>query len=89
MSKRVFLFVEGYDYSAMIFEQEYNAQKVYEDMLAQGEGFVTLIGDINVKIMEFGEIDDNFITFLNNDMFDYDSLKAKNFYEVRSVVDEG
>jgi hypothetical protein len=85
MTKNVFLFVKGDDYSALNFEQNFNAQQVYDDMVSKGEKRVSFESDeyyIDVYIKEFDDIDPEFIDFVRNEIHDYDSSKHYDFIEV-------
>lgn len=89
MKKTVFLSVKGEDYSALDFEQNYNAQKEYEKMVKDGvtsRTFQTDEYDIEVKIHEFGEIDPAFISFLRDGFLDYDDCKHRDFVEVTEIT---
>jgi hypothetical protein len=89
MEKTVFLYVrDDGDYGAVSFESQYKAQKVYEEMLAEGitrkdlpnledEGWA-----ITVEIKEFGSVDPEFEFFVLDTLCDYDQLKAANIYRV-------
>lgn len=86
MSKRVFLYVIGDDYSALHFEDNFDSQEVYEQMIKEGVTSKSFEGEnyyISVYIKEFGEIDDGFISFVLNSLMDYDSTKHTNIYEVK------
>lgn len=91
MSKRVFLHVDGEDYSAMEFEKKYSndeRQALYEDLVKAGKKSITIEEDdiyANVKIVEFGEIDDEFISFVFDKFVDYDVTKATDIFEVKPV----
>ena len=91
MSKRVFLKVCGGDFSAMDFSTNFNAQTVYENMVADGATSVTLETDdcyCEVSIHEFGEIDDAFIRFAMDVWDDYDNMKNEDVFEVKPVETE-
>jgi hypothetical protein len=89
MSKTVFLYVYGADFSAIDFEKKYNAQEVYESMLAEGVTHKVLEDTddayIEVKIKEFGEVDPEFVTWIMYELCDYDQLKAADIFEVKPV----
>lgn len=77
------------DYGAMTFGQNFNAQEVFDDMVAEGLTEKTLIffdGDyeeeLYCEIHRFGEVDLNFVSFLGNEFIDYDLTKAKDFHYV-------
>ncbi|WP_442637865.1 hypothetical protein [Rossellomorea marisflavi] len=89
VSKRVFLYVSGEEYSADYFERHYEAQSFYEEMVRKGKRAQIVEENgyyFTVKIKEFGAIDDTFITFVR-EIMDTDSGDAlmerqKEFYEV-------
>jgi hypothetical protein len=86
MSKSVFLYVHGDDYAALEFENNYNEQEVYTDMVAKGEKKRVLSGDdyyIEVDIKEFnGQVPADFLDFIMHDFSDYDDLKHSKIYYV-------
>lgn len=75
-----FLHVKGDDYAALIFEDEYNPQEVYEKMVSVGEDEMEL-DDINVKIVDLN-IDRNALSYIKENLCDYDQLKSENIFEV-------
>jgi hypothetical protein len=94
MGKTVFIFVNNDgDYDALSFENHYNVQKVYAEMVEEGvmkkdlpdleydegEGYT-----IRVEIFEFGEVDPEFESFIIDKLCDYDHLKARNIYRVNA-----
>lgn len=89
MTKRVFLYVNGEDYSAMEFDKKYNAeakQALYENMVRADKTIKTIEEDdiyAVVRIAEFGEIDDEFISFVFDKFVDYDVSKAQDIFEVK------
>jgi hypothetical protein len=85
MSKTVFLHVKGDDYSALNFEDNFNEDQVYKQMMAEGVTTKTFESDdyyIDVRIIEFGEIDSDFIDFVKYQLIDYDNSKNENIYRV-------
>lgn len=85
MAKSVFLYVHGSDYSALDFEQNFNAQEVYKNLLEEGKRKTIFDTDdyyIEVAIKEFEGVDNKFIEFVSNELCDYDHLKDKNIYRV-------
>jgi len=86
--KRVFLYVSGGDYAALAFEENFNAQKVYEKMVRRGLSEITVSDGIDIIIKEFGEIDDKFIEFMKDHLCDYDQLKDADIFEVKPAKEE-
>jgi len=85
MKKTIFLYVRGEDYSALEFERRFEEQKVYEDMVAKGETSRIIDEDesyMKIDIVEFGEVDSKFVSFMFCELCDYDHLKSSNIYEV-------
>jgi hypothetical protein len=85
MVKNVFLYVQGGDYAALNFEENYKAQEVYEDMVRAGvtrQAFDTDEHYIEVYIKEFDTIDPAFISFIRNTIMDHDQSKDSDFFEV-------
>jgi hypothetical protein len=77
------------DYGAMYFEDNFDADVVYQNMLEEGVTETTLLyddgygeEDIYVELYEFGEVDASFIDFMFNEFIDYDATKCKNFFIV-------
>lgn len=88
MTKRVFLYVTGSDYSALDFSRAYGEQEFYENMMEEGLTQTSLNTDdiyADIKILEFGDIDDKFIDFIRHEIMDYDSTKDSDFFEVRPI----
>lgn len=88
MSKRVFLYVYGDDYSALHFDQEYDKQELYESMVNKNEKHRIIETDefyIEIKIKEFGEIDDTFVQFIRDYLCDSDDLKNADIFEVKQI----
>lgn len=88
MTKRIFLYATGSDYAAMDFSDNFNVQQVYEEMVQENVTTKTIDTDeyyIELKILEFGAIDDKFISFIQNSMLDYDQTKASDFFEVTEI----
>ena len=90
MEKTVFIYVtgDGGDYGAMYFEDQYDPQKVYEEMLAEGVTEKSVPHPeyddevIDVEIREFEAVDAEFVSFVFDEFCDYDALKAANIYQV-------
>lgn len=81
----VYLFVSGGDYSALSFEEHFNPQTVYEEMLEKGQQERVIKSDdyyIEVELNEFTGNKDEFRYFINSEIPD-DESKNSNFYEVR------
>ena len=88
MTKRVFLYATGSDFSAMDFEKYDQAQEIYEEMIQADVNEKVFESDdyyFEVKILEFGVIDDKFIDFIRDEIMDYDQAKASDFFEVKPV----
>lgn len=89
MTKRVFLYATGDgDFPAMTFEQDYNCQNFYEEMVKENVTKKIIDTDedyIVVKILEFDAVDEQFITFIRNEIMDYDHSKHSDFFEINPV----
>ncbi|KAF6565310.1 hypothetical protein G9G63_09120 [Paenibacillus sp. EKM202P] len=87
MNKSVFLYVRGDDYSALTFDQNFNAQEIYEDMVRNGESSRTIDGEyyMDIDIEEFEKIDTRFVKWIKNNLCDYDQLKGSDIFEVKPV----
>ena len=84
------LLVYGEDDHAVIsFEEMFNAQEVYENMVIEGVDRKSLTGEcgdiIYCKALKFGEVDRRFVTFIIDEFVNYDHLKAKNIYFVEEM----
>lgn len=86
MSKSIFLKVDGGDFAAIEFENNFHVDEIYNQMIAEGLIKKTFYkGDeyyFNVEIYEFGEVDPNFESFVCDVLGDYDMQKSCNFYRV-------
>jgi len=89
MHKTVLLHVSGGDYSAQDFEKHFNAQEVYDNMIADGHTLVVFDSSeyyIEVRIREFkDEVDGDFVSYLFENFIDYDVTKHTNFYFVEGL----
>ncbi|MER2007437.1 MAG: hypothetical protein ABS939_08285 [Psychrobacillus sp.] len=91
MSKRVFLYVSGDDFSAMHFDQEYSQkekQEIYNNMVSEGKTLKIIDKDelyAEIRILEFDEIDNNFLAFVFDNFVDYDVAKSKDIFEVEAL----
>lgn len=86
MGRWVFLHVNGGDYSALSFEENYDPQEFYEVMIKENKTQTMVETSefyADVKIEEFEDIDDNFIAFIRNYIMDYDRSKDNDFFEVK------
>ncbi|MEK4427687.1 hypothetical protein MHB54_00355 [Paenibacillus sp. FSL M7-0802] len=85
MDKSVFLYVRGDDYSAMLFDQNFNAQEIYEDMIRNGESSRTIDGEdyMDIDIVEFEKVDTRFMKWIKSNLCDYDYLKGSDIFEVK------
>lgn len=84
MKKSIFLYVYGEDYSALHFEENFDVNEVYNQMISEGVSKKVLDSEdyIEVKILEFNEVDNDFVYFVLNEICDYDVLKSQNIYRV-------
>lgn len=92
MEKTIYLFVrDDGDFGAMTFEDNYNPQKIYEEMVAEGVTEKEVVNPeyedetITVEIKEFGAVDPEFEIFVFDVFCDYDVLKAVNIYQVEPI----
>lgn len=80
------LFIDGYDeHDAMAFEERFkDLEGVARDVEAHGGRveYEDAGGEFlaTVSVLEFGDVDPAFITFMNLHYVDYDMTKAKNFH---------
>lgn len=89
MAKFIYLTGEG-DYSAVLFENsEYSVKDIYNEMIEKGVTSLTKefkdeewTEEISFDLLEFGDVDPDFESFVLNEMCDYDALKASTIYRV-------
>ncbi|OMD76866.1 hypothetical protein [Paenibacillus odorifer] len=86
-NKSVFLYVRGDDYSALAFDKRFSAQELYLDMIIKGETSRTIDDQdyMEIDIVEFDKIDDKFLSWIKNNLCDYDQLKSEDIFEVKPV----
>jgi len=79
------LFITGEDYSARYYEDNYTMREVLRRL--DDKGYCEIDdgdGQFTAELMEFkGEISNKFISFIRNELMDYDSTKDTNFYIVK------
>ena len=91
--KTVILMVYGDgDYGAITFENNFDSQKVYDEMVTEGIVEKDLIynhprygeEELHCEIHEFGKVDERFFSFLvDNFIVNEDDLKATNIYFIK------
>lgn len=92
MATYLFVYDDG-DFGAMTFEQNYDAQTVFNEMIAEGVTHKYVVdpdteeADISVEIKTFGEVDSEFESFIFDKFVDYDSTKASNIYRVKEATE--
>ena len=74
MKKTRLVYVHGGDYAALNFDLDNYVQK-----MENGEEFENEDSETEVDYYEFGEVDPNFIAFVQS-IQDYDSSKHSNFF---------
>lgn len=91
MTTYLFVTDDG-DFGAMTFEQNYDAQTVYNEMVAEGVTHKYVVDPdideacISVEIKTFGEVDPEFESFIFDKLVDYDVSKASNIYRVEEAT---
>lgn len=81
------------DFGAMTFEQNYDAQTVYNEMVSEGVTHKYVVDpgtgypDISVQIKTFGDVDPEFEEFVFDRFVDYDARKAHDIYRVKAVTE--
>ena len=89
MAKFIYVTGEG-DYSAVLFENsEYSVKDIYNEMIEKGVTSLTKefkdeewTEEVSFDLLEFGDVDPAFESFVLNEMCDYDALKASTIYRV-------
>lgn len=90
MATYLFVYDDG-DFGALTFERNYDAQTVYNEMIAEGVTRKNVVdpdteeADISVEIKTFGEVDPEFELFIFDKFVDYDNTKAMDIYRVKAV----
>jgi len=89
-----YLFVQDDgDFGALTFEQNYDPQTVYNEMVAVGVTHKYVVdpdvegAGISVEIKTFGDVDPEFESFIFDKLVDYDAAKASNIYRVKAVTE--
>lgn len=85
MSKSVWLYVSGDEYSAQEFIENYNVEDFYSKMVAEGVNLEVIDEEefyMEVEIKDFGDVDDSFVRFIKDNLCDYDSLKSCDIFRV-------
>lgn len=76
------LHVYGDEHSAMYVDDVFGLEKAYK--LAKENGGKCIIdeddGYAEVKVLEFGNVDEKFVSFINNNFIDYDRAKDEDFF---------
>lgn len=79
----IILHVKGEDYSAMNFEENFDPDEVYKQMVEMGRDTLTLQSDdyyIEVEVCRFDIVDEHFFDFVKYELIDYDIGKHENIY---------
>lgn len=67
------------DYAAVDFETDWIVEKAYDE-IKQGKN---IDGDnYRVELIDFADVDQRFVEFVQREIQDYDDSKHKNFYVV-------
>jgi hypothetical protein len=71
----------GDDYAALTFEQQYGGRKVV-DLLKDIDGVKRSVEykEVEVDVIEVGDVDERFVKFLRDHILDYDQSKHNTFY---------
>ena len=81
------IYVSGNDdFAALDFEKHFNGKTVKEIIDSEFSNHTSSIefetdeGNFEIELYNFGEVDPEFINFVNNQILDYDQSKHTNFY---------
>lgn len=80
------IYVDGDDYAALEFEKYFKGKSVKEIIERFFEGDEEYDGDFDMGLYEFKNIDPEFISFIRNEISDYDQSKHSNFYFEDAVI---
>lgn len=76
------LFASGEEYSAMFIRDEFGIERAFN--WAKNNGGSCVIEDehnyAEIKILEFGDVDEKFLDFLRKEVVGYDQSKHKDFF---------
>ncbi len=83
--------VHGGDYAALEFEKVFSGRRVSEIIVEIEENIINVNEEIEsdeceVNILEFKEVDPQFVEFIKNKFVDYDSSKHQNFYTDSEII---
>jgi hypothetical protein len=72
----------GDDYAALRFQELYGGRTVADILENIDDITVTMEEheDIELEVIEVGDVDERFIKFIRDEIQDYDDSKHKNFY---------
>lgn len=80
------LHVCGEEYSAMFISDKFGLEEAYK--LAEQQGGSCIIEDdenyAEVKVLEFGDVDPDFIDFITDNFIDYDNSKNEDFFIIEN-----
>lgn len=88
MTKVILVNGEG-DCGVIEFEESgISVEKAYQMAIDEGGRTYIALEDetITVKAYDFGDVDSEFISFIRNEVQDYDMSKYKNFFIVEEAV---
>ena len=88
MTKVILVNGEG-DYGVIEFKESgISVEKAYQMAIDEGgRTYITLEDEIiTVKAYDFGDVDPEFISFIRNEVQDYDMAKFQNFFIVEEAL---
>ena len=78
---------EGEDFAVIAMEQNYTVKQIYKIMKDEDLVFKDFSGEgeefenrFTAEIIEFGDVDEEFVDFIKNELCDYDMLKSKDLF---------
>lgn len=85
-----FIVIDGDDYGALVFEQEYETQKeraAFAEEVIENDGELGC-GDYTAYIRDYaGDISEEFLSDIMDDLCDYDALKGRCWYRVGLILE--
>jgi hypothetical protein len=82
------------DYGAMYVEDEYGVQRAYNEA-KDIDGCLAIYSpdddrypEAYVEVLEFGEVDPKFVSFIEENFMDYDRSKGENYFVIHEEEDE-
>lgn len=95
MENLIILHVSGDKWAASAFEQAYDAQGFYQQMVEEGDTRVSLgVADpegngfieVEIQLMEFGPVDPAFLNYTRAGLRSWDDQQHTDFFQVKEYL---